>query len=169
MITASTITTPAGQLSLLTIDDAVVAAGYTTPDVLAGRLKGPLKAESVVEGPAPTPVRKAVQDYHQGELAALDEVALRPYGTEFQQAVWDALRAIPPGETRSYQQLAAAAGRPSATRAVGTACGANLIAPFIPCHRALRSDGSLGGYEYGLDVKRRLLAHEGSQMDLDTE
>lgn len=81
-------------------------------------------------------------------------------GTAFQEAVWQALRDIPAGETRSYGELAAIAGNPGAVRAVGSACGANHVAVVIPCHRAQRSDGSLGGYAYGLDRKRVLLARE---------
>jgi AraC family transcriptional regulator of adaptative response/methylated-DNA-[protein]-cysteine methyltransferase len=81
-------------------------------------------------------------------------------GTAFQHKVWNALRAIPPGETRSYEQLAAAAGNSSAVRAAGTACGANRIAVLIPCHRALRKDGGLGGYRWGLEIKRHLLRQE---------
>ncbi len=82
-------------------------------------------------------------------------------GTAFQQAVWQALRAIPPGETRSYADIAAAVGKPAAVRAAGSANGANNVAVLIPCHRVIRSDGSLGGYAYGLEIKRRLLEREG--------
>ncbi|MHA6718939.1 bifunctional DNA-binding transcriptional regulator/O6-methylguanine-DNA methyltransferase Ada [Sphingomonas sp. RS6] len=82
-------------------------------------------------------------------------------GTAFQEAVWAALRAIPHGETRSYAQLAAAAGNPGATRAAGTACGANPVSIVIPCHRAQRGDGSMGGYAYGIDRKRVLRRREG--------
>src|SRR3546814_14996858 len=81
-------------------------------------------------------------------------------GTAFQQAVWAALRAIPPGETRTYGQIAAAIGRPGAVRAAGTACGGNNLAVLIPCHRVLRSDGSLGGYAYGKQRKRAMLERE---------
>jgi AraC family transcriptional regulator of adaptative response/methylated-DNA-[protein]-cysteine methyltransferase len=81
-------------------------------------------------------------------------------GTAFQQAVWAALRAIPAGETRTYSQVAAAVGRPAAVRAAGTACGDNSLAILIPCHRVLRTDGSLGGYAYGLERKERLLEKE---------
>lgn len=88
-------------------------------------------------------------------------------GTAFQQAVWAALRAIPAGETRTYKQIADAIGRPSATRATGTACGDNALAVLIPCHRVLRSDGGLGGYAYGLDRKKKLLARERSDQGLD--
>lgn len=90
-------------------------------------------------------------------------------GTAFQQAVWAALRAIPAGETRSYGEIAAAIGRPGAVRAAGTACGDNGLAVVIPCHRVLRSDGSLGGYAYGLERKKALLERErgGQKVGLD--
>ena len=81
-------------------------------------------------------------------------------GTAFQEAVWRELRRIPPGETRSYADIAAAVGRPGAVRATGSANGANNVAVLIPCHRVIRSDGALGGYVYGLDMKRRLLDRE---------
>ncbi|MCX7283074.1 MAG: bifunctional DNA-binding transcriptional regulator/O6-methylguanine-DNA methyltransferase Ada [Novosphingobium sp.] len=81
-------------------------------------------------------------------------------GTAFQEAVWQALRRIPPGETRSYAQIAAEVGSPGAVRAAGSANGANNVAVLIPCHRVIRSDGSLGGYAYGLEIKQRLLDKE---------
>ena len=81
-------------------------------------------------------------------------------GTAFQQAVWRELSRIPPGETLSYAALAARAGKPNAVRAAGSACGANPVALLIPCHRARRGDGSLGGYAYGLPIKRTLLERE---------
>jgi AraC family transcriptional regulator of adaptative response/methylated-DNA-[protein]-cysteine methyltransferase len=84
-------------------------------------------------------------------------------GTAFQEAVWQALKRIPSGETRSYAELAAAAGNPKAVRAVGTACGANHVAVVIPCHRIRRGDGSIGGYAYGADRKAALLAREGGK------
>ena len=83
-------------------------------------------------------------------------------GTAFQQAVWRELQKIPAGETRSYAQIAAAVGRPAAVRAAGTANGDNAVAVLIPCHRVIRSDGSLGGYAYGLDRKAELLRRERS-------
>ncbi|HEX8447528.1 MAG TPA: bifunctional DNA-binding transcriptional regulator/O6-methylguanine-DNA methyltransferase Ada [Sphingomonas sp.] len=81
-------------------------------------------------------------------------------GTAFQEAVWQALATIPAGETLSYAALAVRAGKPGAARAVGSACGANPVAVLVPCHRALRGDGSIGGYAWGLDMKRVLLARE---------
>ncbi len=82
-------------------------------------------------------------------------------GTAFQEAIWQALREIPLGETRSYAELAAAAGNPKAVRAAGTACGANPVSIVVPCHRAQRSDGTLGGYAYGIDRKVALRDREG--------
>ena len=81
-------------------------------------------------------------------------------GTAFQEAVWKELRCIPPGETRTYAQLAAAVGRPKAVRAAGSANGANNVAVLIPCHRVIATGGGLGGYAYGLEIKRRLLEKE---------
>jgi AraC family transcriptional regulator of adaptative response/methylated-DNA-[protein]-cysteine methyltransferase len=82
-------------------------------------------------------------------------------GTPFQQRVWEALRAIPPGRTASYADVAKAIGAPTAMRAVAGACAANPVAIAIPCHRVLRSDGALSGYRGGVERKRALLAREG--------
>src|SRR5690606_27349446 len=81
-------------------------------------------------------------------------------GTAFQQQVWEALRALPPGSTTTYTDLAAKIGRPSAVRAVAHACASNALAVVVPCHRVVRSDGQLAGYRWGLERKRRLLERE---------
>ncbi|BBC73708.1 bifunctional transcriptional activator/DNA repair enzyme protein Ada [Altererythrobacter sp. B11] len=88
------------------------------------------------------------------------DIPLDVQGTAFQEKVWRELRRIPPGETRSYAEIAAAAGNPGAVRAAGSANGANHVSVLIPCHRVIRSDGSLGGYAWGLEIKRELLARE---------
>ena len=87
-------------------------------------------------------------------------------GTAFQEAVWQALRAIPPGATRTYTELAALAGNPGAVRAAGSACGANPLAVVVPCHRVKRTDGGIGGYAYGADRKHALLAREVQRADV---
>lgn len=89
-----------------------------------------------------------------------ERIKLDPVGTEFQRKVWDAVREIPPGETRSYREVARRAGFPRSVRAVANAVGANRIAFLIPCHRVVRSDGSPGGYRWGESLKRRLLRLE---------
>jgi AraC family transcriptional regulator, regulatory protein of adaptative response / methylated-DNA-[protein]-cysteine methyltransferase len=95
-----------------------------------------------------------------GGDSAIHKLPLDIRGTPFQRSVWDQLRAIPCGETRSYTEIARRIGRPRAIRAVGTANGANPVAIVIPCHRALRASGDLGGYRWGLERKRRLLELE---------
>ena len=92
--------------------------------------------------------------------ATLAKLPLDIRGTVFQQRVWSALRQIPRGETRTYKDIASAIGAPKAVRAVGSACGANPVALVIPCHRALRTDGGLGGYAWGLERKQKLLKIE---------
>jgi methylated-DNA-[protein]-cysteine S-methyltransferase len=119
-----------------------------------------------------TPPEKPVQVWAQLTLNSLNEVLagrapkkLPPMdlsaGTPFQQAVWRALAEIPPGQTKSYGEIAQTIGRPKAFRAVGQACGANPIPVLIPCHRALAANGKIGGFSGGLDWKRRLLEEEG--------
>jgi AraC family transcriptional regulator of adaptative response/methylated-DNA-[protein]-cysteine methyltransferase len=110
----------------------------------------------------------AMRELVEGALTAMERPAAAPQlpidvaGTAFQEAVWRELRKIPLGETRSYAEIAAAIGQPKAVRAVGTANGDNHVAVLIPCHRVIRSDGSLGGYAGGLDRKRKLLRTEGA-------
>lgn len=107
-------------------------------------------------------VHEALRAYFQGEVGALDRIAVGASGTSFQQRVWAALRHIPPGETASYAEIAAAIGAPNASRAVGSANASNPIGIIVPCHRVVRSDGTIGGYAGGVERKRWLLAHERS-------
>lgn len=93
------------------------------------------------------------------------DIPLDVRGTAFQEACWQALREIPPGETRFYADIAAAAGNAKAVRAAGSANARNDIAVLIPCHRVIRSDGALGGYAYGADIKRELLRRESAPGD----
>ena len=124
-------------------------------------------------------LEKKLQEYPKGikqsllkalnnllQLGWNEDVPLMLDGTPFQIQVWKLLLTVPRGETWTYQELANHLGRPSATRAVANACGANKIAYFIPCHRIIRSDGGLGGYRWGIELKRRLLDVEKSQLDL---
>ena len=103
--------------------------------------------------------REKVLAFISGE-SSLARVPLDIRGTVFQRRVWDELRCIPRGETRSYKAIASAVGAPAAVRAVGSACGANPVALVVPCHRAVRTDGGLGGYAWGLARKKKLLALE---------
>jgi methylated-DNA-[protein]-cysteine S-methyltransferase len=113
-------------------------------------------------GPAPVPIRSALDAYFSGRLHALATITCATGGTQFQRTVWDALTTIPPGQTLSYAALARRIGRPKAVRAVGLANGANPLGIVVPCHRVIGSDGSLTGYGGGLPRKRWLLEHEGA-------
>ena len=116
-------------------------------------------SKSIEAASDPALVRAFEAAVERGEPSPL---ALAPAGTEFQQAVWELLRTIPAGQTRSYGWLARTLGRAGAERAVGSANAANPIALFIPCHRVVRSDGDLGGYAWGVALKRALLEAEGA-------
>jgi len=108
----------------------------------------------------------ALAELVNGAIAAVENPANMPElpldiaGTVFQQAIWKELQRIPPGETRTYAEIAAAVGKPKAVRAAGSANGANNVAVLIPCHRVIRTDGGLGGYAYGVERKEKLLETE---------
>lgn len=104
--------------------------------------------------------KQAIEAYFSGDLSAIESLRTKTYGTDFQRAVWAALREIPAGTTLSYGELAVRIGRPAAVRAVGAANGANPIPVVVPCHRVIGADASLTGFGGGLERKRWLLAHE---------
>ncbi|MCH7628644.1 MAG: bifunctional DNA-binding transcriptional regulator/O6-methylguanine-DNA methyltransferase Ada [Proteobacteria bacterium] len=153
------VATSLGQMLVAATDKGVCRLSFAEgPEALARRFP---KAE-LVEGGEDfaallAQVVAAVETPGSGSHIPLDV-----RGTAFQEAVWRELQRIPPGETRSYAQIAAAVGKPGAVRAAGSANGANNVAVLIPCHRVVRSDGSLGGYAYGLAIKQELLAREKS-------
>jgi methylated-DNA-[protein]-cysteine S-methyltransferase len=157
---ATVVATPVGPLAVVVDDGTVVASGFTSLDDQLGRLPQGLSDRGVVTRDDLGPVTDAVRAYLAGDLAALDSVPVRQPGGPFMQEAWREMRQIPPGQTWSYAELAAKSGNPTAVRAAGTACARNLVAPFVPCHRVVRSGGALGGYYYGLATKRWLLDHE---------
>ena len=106
---------------------------------------------------------RQINEYFNGKRAQF-ELALDRRGTKFQCQVWAALQAIPYGETRSYADIAKAINHPKAIRAVGTANGSNQLPIVVPCHRVIRTDGTLGGYNYGISIKEQLLDHERSYV-----
>lgn len=117
-------------------------------------------AVTLAPGPAPKEAAQALVAYFAGSLDAIERVKTATGGTEFQCAVWRALRAIPAGTVLSYGSLAAQLGRPAAGRAVGHANGANPLSIVVPCHRLVGADGSLTGYGGGIERKRWLIEHE---------
>lgn len=162
-VRTTSIDTPQGPVRLAVAVDSqgervVALAFHDHFERISGRVRARFADAQWVEGETET--ADAVRRYLDGDLTAFDEVEVDVSGTPFQQQVWAALRAIPAGETRSYAQLAAAVGSPGAVRAVGTANGANPVWLVVPCHRVVRSDGSIGGYGGGAHRKQWLLEHE---------
>lgn len=167
-ILAAVLDTPIGPLSLLAHGDRLIAGGFTTrPDEMYTRLHRSLRGfplRQVAAGDLPW-LAKPLRGYFAGDLRAMDGIPVHQPGSPGRQRLWAELRAVRPGSTVTYTDLAARAGCPGAPRAAGAACALNLVAPVVPCHRAVGSNGSLTGYYYGLDRKRWLLRHEGARTD----
>ena len=115
-------------------------------------------------GPAPASVRDPLSAYFAGDHTAVVAIDVETAGTAFQRQVWAALRAIAAGTTHTYGGIAAALGKPGASRAVGLANGANPVAIVVPCHRVIGADASLTGFGGGLHRKQWLLEHEGVRV-----
>jgi methylated-DNA-[protein]-cysteine S-methyltransferase len=159
---ASTVETPAGPFTtVIAADGAVLAAGWTTELAeLPPQVATALWPTDLQIRPDLGAVTKAVLAYHEGDLTAIDEIEVRQRSGEFREHAWRVLRTVPPGKPISYTDYAALAGRPAAIRAAAGACAYNAAALFVPCHRVLRTDGTLGGFRWGLPVKQWLLDHE---------
>jgi methylated-DNA-[protein]-cysteine S-methyltransferase len=153
----ATFSTPLGEFSAA-VDErgAVVATAFGDVAALRARAR---KCHLLNDTSQLRDVRDQVRAYFAGERREFT-LPLAPEGTPFQQRVWQALRAIPFGETRSYGELARALGNAAASRAVGRANATNPICLLVPCHRVIGADGSLTGFAFGEDTKRQLLEHE---------
>jgi methylated-DNA-[protein]-cysteine S-methyltransferase len=168
-VASTTVQTPDGDFTIVAADDAVLASGWTVDvpslvvlihpsfrprvdDVVHTRANG---ASSVLEQAV-----AAVAAYYDGDLEAPGRIPVRQQSGEFRMHAWDVLREVDPGHPITYAEYAARSGRPAAIRAAAGACALNAAALFVPCHRVLRTDGSLGGFRYGLAIKERLLDRE---------
>lgn len=169
VVRATRILTPLGPMLAAADDDLLYLLEFLDRRMLPSQFRRIARALGCVFAPGSsrvlTETHRQLEAYFDGRLTAF-ELPLRTPGTEFQEQVWRALRAIPYGETRSYAQVAAAIERPTAVRAVARANGANRMAIVIPCHRVIGADGSLTGYGGGLWRKRRLLELERRQTEL---
>jgi AraC family transcriptional regulator of adaptative response/methylated-DNA-[protein]-cysteine methyltransferase len=147
--------TPLGVLLVAATERGVAA-------VYLGDTRRPLETALTKEFPAATRVRDddAVRGYAQSVMSTPSSVPLDVVGTAFQRRVWDELRKIPAGSTRTYSQVAEAIGLPRAVRAVASACARNPASVVVPCHRVVRRDGAMGGYRWGVERKKKLLAEE---------
>jgi methylated-DNA-[protein]-cysteine S-methyltransferase len=150
------IDSPIGKLKLVASDKALVAILWENDKPRRVRLSG-----LIVNGQHPVllETERQLKEYFAGKRKEFS-IALEMTGTQFQKDVWEALLAIPFGETRSYAQLAKQLGNPRATRAVGAANGRNPLSIIVPCHRVIGSSGKLTGFAGGLEVKAQLLSLE---------
>ncbi len=163
----STVETALGPFTVVVDrDGAVLASGWTTD---ASDLVALIHPSLRGAGPSDEPmarkdlgdVTRAVLAYHEGDVAAVDGHPVRQHSDgAFLTTAWRVLREVGPGAPISYPDFARRTGNPSASRAAAQACARNAAALFVPCHRIVRSDGGLGGFRWGTEIKGRLLAHE---------
>ena len=162
MLSKTSCKTPIGNLHLIADQQILLAAGFNGFEDLIPRLSPEdsiREIKLVTEIPV---ISELISDYFSGNTSALNSIKVRQPGTTFYQSVWKEMRKVPVGKTWSYSDLAKRAGSANAVRAVGSACSSNLIAAIVPCHRIVKSGGSLGNYAYGVEVKEWLLKHEGA-------
>jgi methylated-DNA-[protein]-cysteine S-methyltransferase len=143
-----TVQSPIGTLYLIFSGKNLSGIDFVRPDRIMGK------------GKAPAPIRKELKDFFEHGIAEFTHKVVFTKGTDFEKKVWLTLKEIPFGETRTYKWLAEKLGKPNASRAVGQALSKNPLPIVLPCHRVIESDGSLGGYSGGVDIKRRLLEIE---------
>lgn len=156
---AQTLATADGPFSIIEGERGVLASGWTADlDAVLGRIPASLRPEAIELGS--TAASAAVLSYYDGDLSAIDEVPVEQIGGVFRTAAWKALRRISPGAPLTYTAFAELTGSPRAVRAAASACATNAPALFVPCHRVLRTDGTMGGFAWGTEVKRSLLARE---------
>ena len=161
----TTLATPDGPFTLLASDGVVLASGWT-PDAAAvlARLRPEERPSEVplvdADDPEVAAAAAAVAAYYAGDLASVDAIPVRQHGSDWRQRGWRRLRAIRPGAPLSYAGFADELGNPAAARAAAGICASNAPALFVPCHRVLRSDGSIGGFAWGAEIKRSLLDRE---------
>jgi methylated-DNA-[protein]-cysteine S-methyltransferase len=150
----------------VTKNPIVIGAGFKPINKLLKQLKlnsdAKLIKDSKLEG-----ITEIVKDWIDGDLDAFRKIKLKQPGAEFMQSCWNQLRKIEGGKVLSYAQLAQRAGNAKAVRAAGSACAKNLIAPFVPCHRIIKTNGDIGNYGFGVSLKKTLLEHEGVNLKRD--
>ena len=154
MIYCIAIPTPLGNLFATATDNTITGLYFDGQKYFPTKLPPLTEANTILEK-----LRKEIAEYFAGKRTQFS-AELQPHGTPFQQRVWQALQAIPSGNTLTYGEIAAQLGQPSATRAVASAIGRNPISLVIPCHRVIGKDGSLTGYAGGVDRKAALLRLE---------
>jgi methylated-DNA-[protein]-cysteine S-methyltransferase len=158
----STLATPIGSLNLIADQHILLAANLSNLKALKESLSADdsiREIKSVAKIPVITDL---INDYFDGDIAAINSIQVRQPGAPFSQAAWKAMKKVRPGKVISYSDLAERAGSPAAIRAAGSACAKNAIVLVVPCHRIVKTGGALGNYAYGLSKKEWLLNHEGA-------
>jgi methylated-DNA-[protein]-cysteine S-methyltransferase len=160
--TTVTLATPDGSFTVIEAEGAVLASGWTdATSELTGQIHPVLRATTFDRAASSMqPLLDAVAQYYDGDLTAPRRAVVRQVSGPFRSHAWDVLRAVEPGAPVTYLEYARRAGNPTAVRAAAGACARNAAALFVPCHRVIRTDGSLGGFRWGLPVKQRLLDRE---------
>ena len=151
--------TPLGTVLVASTGKGICSVKLAEDAARLRRLLAEEFSEAQIVETRSTELKEKILAFIEGE-ASLARLPLDIRGTVFQRRVWDEVRRIPRGETRTYSEIARAIGAPDAVRAVGSACGANPVALVVPCHRAVRTDGGLGGYAWGIQRKKKLLKLE---------
>lgn len=153
--------TPDGPFTIIARDGMVLASGWTAgPGELTGQIHPGLLPASLQEVPGLPGISAAVDAFYSGDPEPAMAVPVLQRSGPFRAHAWDVLRQVKPGFPVTYTEYAALAGNPKAVRAAASACAFNAAALFVPCHRVIRTDGSLGGFRWGLRIKESLLERE---------
>ena len=161
MLKASIYKSPIGNLYLIAEGSVLLGAGFRSFEDLIKRMPLIFSIKDIRQVDKINDISNLISNYFEGDLQSLNTIEVSQPGSKFSQDVWKAMRKIPAGKTWSYSQLATKAKKPKAVRAVGTICGKNLIAPIVPCHRVIKTNGGIGNYGFGVAKKEWLLRHEG--------
>ncbi|WP_346959737.1 methylated-DNA--[protein]-cysteine S-methyltransferase [uncultured Arthrobacter sp.] len=164
-----TLSTPDGPFTIIARDGAVLASGWTA---VPGELTGQIHADLLPEGYETVPdlgsISAAVEHFYAGDPGAAMEVPVLQKSGPFRSHAWDMLRTVAAGSPVTYTEYAELSGNAKAVRAAASACAFNAAALFVPCHRVIRTDGSLGGFRWGLAIKESLLSREREAALLET-
>lgn len=165
-----TMSTPDGPFTILARDGVVLASGWTAvPGELTGQIHPELSPGIVDAVTDLGPISRAVEAFYAGDPAPAMAVPVLQKSGPFRSHAWDVLRTVRPGAPVTYTEYAELSGNAKAVRAAASACAFNAAALFVPCHRVIRTDGSLGGFRWGLAIKESLLAREARESLLARE
>lgn len=160
-----TMSTPDGPFTIIAREGTVLASGWTAgPGELTGQIHADLLPDGYEEVADLGPISAAVESFYAGEPDLAMTVPVLQKSGPFRSHAWDVLRTVAPGSPVTYTEYAELSGNSKAVRAAASACAFNAAALFVPCHRVVRTDGSLGGFRWGLAIKERLLARERGQV-----